>query len=105
MTFAKTLRQLRIAKGFSLQSLADKVTVTKAYIWDLETDRAKNPTLDVLKRLSTVLQVPISWLASGMLENADEGYGKAIVLFRNIQALPAEDRETVLLVLRRLINS
>ena len=62
MSFAVRLKKYRLNKQLSLQGLADLVGVSKAHIWDLETERAKSPSLEVLKKISTHLDVPIACL-------------------------------------------
>ena len=46
----------------SQRDLAAKVKVTPGYIAQLETGHAKNPSLDVLKRLARALGVPVGEL-------------------------------------------
>ena len=104
MSFATNLRRFRIRKRYSLQKLADAVKVSKAHIWDLETERARNPTLEVLEKLSSVLEVPINSLVG---ENPDDDAAprESVVLFRNLQALDPEDFETIRLMTERLKKS
>ena len=101
MSFATNLRFHRTQKSLSLQKLADLIGVSKAHIWDLETERATNPSLEVLRKLSDVLDVPIATLVGedpSSAANTDE----SVVLFRNLQTLNPEDRETIKLMMDRL---
>ena len=101
MSFSINLKTNRLRKGYSLQKLADAIGASKAHIWDLETGRATNPSLEVLQKLSSVLDVPIASLVG---ENPDEESlpADSVVLFRDLQKLDPEDRETIKLMMARL---
>lgn len=101
MSFAVRLRVARERKGLSLQKLADEVGVSKAYLWELETERAINPSLELLAKLSTKLGVTIATLVG---ENPDEAspQDESVVMFRDLQKLSEIDRETIKLMMERL---
>lgn len=101
MSLATNLKRHRVRKQLSLQKLAVLVGVSKAHIWDLETARAKNPSLEVLQRLSTVLGVPIASLV-GEDPHTSGAPDDTVVLFRDLQKLAPEDRETIKLMMGRL---
>ena len=101
MSFAANLKKHRIKKGYSLQKLADEIDVSKAHIWDLETKRATNPSLEVLQKLSTALDVPIAGLVGENPENEPDG-DDAVVMYRDLKTLDPEDRETIKLMMERL---
>lgn len=90
-------------KGYSLQQLADKIGASKAHVWDLETMRAKNPSLEVLQKLSTHLGVPIAALVGEDSPSGDEN-DEAVVMYRDLKTLESEDRETIKLMMERLMN-
>ncbi len=101
MAFKEVLKRRRIKKGYSLQELASLMDVSKAHIWDLEQGRAKNPSLEVLQKLSKHLEVPISTLVG---ENPEENKNndESVVMYRELQTLDDEDRETIKLMMDRL---
>lgn len=101
MSFATNLKTHRIKKGYSLQKLADLVGVSKAHIWDLETLRATNPSLEVLQKLSTALDVPIAGLV-GESPDSESAGDEAVVMYRDLKTLDPEDRETIKLMMERL---
>ena len=51
-----------MAKKLSLQGLADKVGASKAHIWDLETGRSKNPSIELLTEIAKALGVSVAVL-------------------------------------------
>lgn len=57
MTLGSTIRQLRLAAGLSQRSLAERLDVNPSYLSHLEADR-REPSLDLLRRLSSELSVP-----------------------------------------------
>lgn len=62
-TFSARLRRLRTARSLSLDALAAKTGVSRAYIWKLEVGRAENPGLRQLRALAPVLGVTPGYLA------------------------------------------
>lgn len=101
MALAAKLKELRLRKGMSLQELAEAVKASKAHIWDLEQGRAKNPTIETLRLLSTALGTTIAELVGEDLASAEPD-SEALVMFRDLKELSAEDRETIRMVMDRL---
>lgn len=101
MAFAARLKELRLRKGLSLQDLADAVGASKAHIWDLEQGRAKNPTFELLKALSSKLGTTVADLAGEDL-SAIEPDSEALVMFRELKDLSPDDRETIRMMMERL---
>ena len=56
------LKTLRGEKGLTQDTVAQRATVTKPYLSQLETGARKNPSLPVLKRLAKALGVPVTAL-------------------------------------------
>lgn len=102
MIFAANLKKHRIRKGLSLQELANRVGISKAHVWELEQNRAKNPSLELLQKLSTALDVPIAELVGENPESEESV--DAVVMYRNLQKLDPEDRETIKLMMERLMK-
>jgi transcriptional regulator with XRE-family HTH domain len=63
MSFGGYIRQARERRGFSLSEAAKLVGCTKSYLWDIEQDRATNPTIKTLAGLSKAYAVSLSGLA------------------------------------------
>jgi transcriptional regulator with XRE-family HTH domain len=97
---AVRLKQLRVASGKSLQEVADAVKASKAHVWDLERGASKNPSLDLLKRLSDFYQVSVAELIGENPNQPDES--KLVVMYRNLTELNADERETIQLLMERL---
>ncbi len=65
-TFGQTLREKRIAKGYSLRKFAELVGVSPTYLSQVEQDNVDPPTADRVKRMAELLE-----------ENVDEWTARA----------------------------
>jgi len=68
MDYAKALQDARERRGISKRQLAVRAGLDPSYIAHLESGRRK-PSLDVLEKLASVLELPVPLL---MLMSADE---------------------------------
>lgn len=62
-TIARRMRDLREARGLSLQAVADRAGVAKAHIWNMERGEARNPTISTAVGIATALGVSLDYLA------------------------------------------
>lgn len=60
MALRDNLRKHRERSCKSLQQVADDVGASKAHIWELETGRAKNPSIELLTKLAKTFDVSVS---------------------------------------------
>jgi transcriptional regulator with XRE-family HTH domain len=90
MSFAAKLKDLRMRSGKSLQELADAIGISKAHVWDLETGKSKNPSIDLLKKLSDYFKVSVATLVG---EDTDDE--ELRVMFRQLQELDPNDRKLI----------
>lgn len=58
----KRVQQLRKEQGMSLTELAERAGVAKSYISSLERDIQKNPSIQFLEKIASVLKVPVERL-------------------------------------------
>lgn len=56
------LKIARIKKGLKQREVAEQIGVTRDYIASLESGRIKNPSIENMKKLSEVLDVPVTEL-------------------------------------------
>lgn len=92
MSIGAKLRELRFRKGQSLQQVADAVGASKAHIWELESGKSQNPSLDLLKRMAEHFGVTIASLVGETLEEADE---QLLKMHRDLQELSDTDRAVI----------
>jgi transcriptional regulator with XRE-family HTH domain len=100
ITLAQRLKELRLKKRDSLQGLADAVQVSKAHVWELETGKSKNPSIELLTKLAKHFEVPLAQLVGEDPEATDEDQ-ELVAMFRDLKDLSLRDRE----VLRSTIMS
>jgi transcriptional regulator with XRE-family HTH domain len=99
-SLGEKLRTLRKEKRFTLDALAEKVGISKSYLWELENRTQARPSAEILDRLAAELGVPISYFldedaAQPKEHHLDEAF------FRNYQKLDATDKEQ----LRRILDT
>jgi XRE family transcriptional regulator of biofilm formation len=56
------IRALRERQGMTLRELARRAEIAHPYLSNLEREKQKNPSLDVLTRIARALDVPVSRL-------------------------------------------
>lgn len=100
MSMGAKLKQRRMKKGWSLQQVADEVDVSKAHIYELELNKVKNPSVETLKKLAKLFDMPLSYFLD------DDEDIEFQVMFRDLQKdwadLDETDRETVELMVKAL---
>ena len=96
MSIGARIKKLRIRNGDSLQQVADAVGASKPHIWELESNRTANPSLDLLKRLAQHFNVPISYLLE---ERADVD---ALIFGREFAGLTEADKKLLLDMAERI---
>jgi transcriptional regulator with XRE-family HTH domain len=102
MTLGDRLKSLRIGRRESLFQVADAVGSSKGYIWDLERNCSKNPSLDLLARLAGHFGTTVSYLIEN--QEGDPTQAKQFVRrnMRNIAALGRDDMRFVENLITRL---
>lgn len=87
-------------EGWSLQQVADDVGVSKAHIYELELNKVKNPSVETLKKLAKLFDMPLSYLLD------DDENIEFQVMFRDLQKdladLDEKDRETIEFMVKAL---
>ena len=56
------IRDLRKAKGYTLEKLADLADSSKSYIWELENKNPPRPSADKIAKIAAVLGVTTDYL-------------------------------------------
>jgi transcriptional regulator with XRE-family HTH domain len=99
-SFADRLADLRKAKGYVQQTLAEKVGLHVGQIRRYETGRAQ-PTLDVIKKLAIALEVSADQLVFGTDERGPDDDLR--LEFEAVSHFGDEDKKLVKSVLKGLI--
>jgi transcriptional regulator with XRE-family HTH domain len=77
MAIGDRIKELRLRKGQSLQQVADAIGASKAHIWELEANRSKNPSIELLQKLAGHFGTSVSYLieeTEADLTKADQFY-------------------------------
>ncbi|MEL7149458.1 MAG: helix-turn-helix transcriptional regulator [Pseudomonadota bacterium] len=90
MSLATRLNQLRIKNRQSLQEVADAIEVSKTHIWELEKNRSKNPSIEMLTKLADHFGVTIKYLVGE--EVGSSGDEQLERMFRQVGELDERDR-------------
>jgi transcriptional regulator with XRE-family HTH domain len=95
LSLTDKLRALRSKSGESLQQVADAISVSKAHVWELETGRSRNPSLEILRSLSSHFKVTLAYL----VEDELLGDAKAESFFRrnegNLQRMTDDELKII----------
>ncbi|GGF30973.1 hypothetical protein GCM10010954_32670 [Halobacillus andaensis] len=67
-SIGERIRVLRLGKGLSVNQFANLSGVSKSYISNIERGVQKNPSLSVMRKLATTLDVPLEDLLSHVNE-------------------------------------
>ena len=62
--FGKRLKELRESRGLSLSELAAQSGVAKSYLSNMERDKMTNPSLEVMTKIASVLDITPQLLIS-----------------------------------------
>ena len=94
MALGDKIREFRTRKRLSLQEVADRVGASKAHIWELETGRARNPSIELVTKLASCFDVGVADLV-GENPNAKSEKPELIAMFRDLKGLDEKDLKTV----------
>jgi transcriptional regulator with XRE-family HTH domain len=90
----KKIRDLRMAKGFTLEKLAELTDSSKSYIWELENKNPPRPSAEKVAKIASVLGVTADYLMNNSQSTPDESVlDKAF--FREYQGLDDKDKDRI----------
>ncbi len=88
------IKELRKAKGLTLEQLAEQIGSGKSYIWELENRGVKRPSAEKLAAIARALDTTTDYLVDNdMTEPSDEV--KREVFFRKFESLDEEDQRKI----------
>lgn len=103
MSLGATLKNLRLRKGESLQQLADAVGASKAHVWELETGKSKNPSLDLLSKLAEHFEISLSLLI-GEIPEDETSDDPLVVMYRDMKEITESDRDLLKTIIQGMKN-
>ena len=90
MSLAMRLKKLRANNKVSLQTVADDIGVSKAHIWELETGKSANPSVELIKKLADHFNVSVALLLD---ETSDDATLEETAFLRSYKELSPRSRE------------
>lgn len=103
MALGEKIKILRTKKNLSLQEVAEQVGASKAHIWELETGRARNPTLELVTKLAKCFDVGVADLV-GENPDAEGEKPELVAMFRDLKGLDEKDFETMQSIMNHFRN-
>jgi transcriptional regulator with XRE-family HTH domain len=101
MPLSDRIKHFRVRKNLSLQDVATAIGASRAHIWDLETGRSKNPSIELLTKLADCFGVSVSDLIE---ENpaADDANSRVVGMYRELKGLSERDLDVIQQMVERL---
>jgi len=99
-TFGQKIKEKRKELKMTLEELGEKISSTKAYVWELENKSNARPSADKLLKIADALSVSPEFLINDDLEEQDENL-EDVAFFRKFKKLSKNDKE----VLKRFATS
>lgn len=103
MSLATKLQQLRTAKRQSLQDVATAIGASKAHVWELERGTAKNPSIELMRKLAEHFKVSIASLVGELPDEANDEE-QLLVMYRDLKSLDTKERELIEDIIKGMRN-
>lgn len=100
MPIGDRIKDLRLRKKESLQQVADAIGASKAHIWELESNRSKNPSLDLLQKIAGHFKTTVAYL----IEEPEPDLSQAQQFFRRNSDKLAALEENDIAVVEQLLD-
>lgn len=101
----ENIRSLRRTKGLSQEQLALRAEINASYMGQVERGE-KNPTIDVLNKISQALQTPLEQIINfkASHQEHDENNGYADKIAHQLHGLSAKEQEAVYKFVKQLVQ-
>jgi len=100
MSLGTRLKSLRIGKGESLQKAADALGMSKPHLWELETGKSTNPSLELLTNLAEHYRTTVAYLVGETEESGVE----AMVFGRQFRDATEDEKKLIVDMTEKLIG-
>jgi transcriptional regulator with XRE-family HTH domain len=91
--FGERIKQLRVARGLTLEQLAQATESSKSYVWELENKNPPRPSAEKLSAIATALDVTVDYLLGAddqTLADAED-----MAFYRAYSSMPEETRRQI----------
>ena len=100
MSLGARLKSLRIGKGDSLQKAADAIGISKPHLWELESEKSTNPSLELLSSLAKHYSTTVAYLVG----ETDEPEVEAMVFGREFKNATEEEKKLIVDMTEKLLG-
>lgn len=100
MSLGARLKSLRTGKGESLQKAADAIGISKPHLWELETEKSTNPSLELLSSLAKHYGTTVAYLVG----ETDEPAVEAMVFGREFKNATEEEKKLIVNMTEKLLG-
>lgn len=105
-TLGNVLKQARVIKEYALRTVEEKTGISNAYLSQLENDKIKKPSADILHKLAMVYKIDFNYLlqVAGLVEKGTEqniSFGRFVFSKEN---LTKEEEEELIRYLQFIRN-
>lgn len=103
-SLGEVLRKERAILGLTLRQVEESANISNAYLSQLENDKIKKPSANVLSKLASLYNVPIDkfLFASGIISDEPERKAGMLKTIRDSQKLSKEEEDRLLEYLKFL---
>lgn len=88
--FGERIKELRVARGLTLEQLAQATESSKSYVWELENKNPPRPSAEKLSAIATALDVTVDYLLGADDQTLAGAEDKAF--YRAYSSMPEETR-------------
>lgn len=94
MALGVKVKELRMKKNLSLQQVADGIGSSKAHVWEMETGKNRNPSIDSINKLANFFEVSVAYLV-GEDPNSEGEEPELVAMYRELKKLSEGDRNKI----------
>lgn len=91
--FGERIKELRVARGLTLEQLAQATDSSKSYIWELENKNPPRPSAEKLSAIAEALGVTVDYLFGRDDQTLAEAEDKAF--YRAYSSMPESTRRQI----------
>lgn len=99
MSIGEKIKKHRKLKGLTLKKLSELSGVSMSYLYSLETNKSKFPSISIVKNISNTLDITIEYLIGS------ESLDKEKVILNKFKLLSEKDKNRINKILDILLNN
>lgn len=100
MSLGARLKSLRTGKGESLQKAADAIGISKPHLWEVESEKSTNPSLELLSSLAKHYSTTVAYLVG----ETDEPEVEAMVFGREFKNATEDEKKLIVQMTEKLLG-